>query len=476
MSRSPSTPGCFGGFFRRRHSKTSARLATHQHAPARTAEKVEPCVYTHANPCCGEWALPAVTDALPAYTPIRSAFNEKAIDTAREEILAKAPALQEVSLFMFDHPELGYKEYKAHDKITSFLEDEGFEVEKHFLLPTAFKATYTHGKGGRTFGLNSELDALPEIGHACGHPLIAVAGLAALLGLRAAMKKHDIDGTVVLLGTPAEEGGAGKVELLKLGGYKGMDACMMAHPGHGQAGSGGVAPSLAIQTVNVEFFGKTAHAAGAPWDGINALDAANLAYSAISAMRQQLKTTDRVHGIITNGGQAPNIIPEHTQMRYFVRATTVPALEELKKKIIPCFEAAAKATGCGVKIWTEVMTNDLRNCKPLAEEYAATMMSQFNIPVPTLFHDWSAGGGSTDFGNVTYALPSCHPHFGIPFTPGRANHTPEFTDKARQPAAHAEAWKAAVGMASVGIRVLADETFAKEARKWWEGDMEGEFF
>jgi metal-dependent amidase/aminoacylase/carboxypeptidase family protein len=153
---------------------------------------------------------------------------------------------------MFDHPELGYKEYKAHDKITSFLEDEGFEVEKHFLLPTAFKATYTHGRGGKTFGLNSELDALPEIGHgelltphpglccrratridvaetlegsetpahasACGHPLIAVAGLAALLGLRAAMKKHDIDGTVVLLGTPAEEGGAGKVELLKLGG------------------------------------------------------------------------------------------------------------------------------------------------------------------------------------------------------------------------------------------------------------------
>jgi metal-dependent amidase/aminoacylase/carboxypeptidase family protein len=196
-------------------------------------------------------------DTLLAFPSIPLIHVVKAIDTAREEILAKSSALQEVSLFMFDHPELGYKEYKAHDKITSFLEDEGFEVAKHFLLPTAFKATYTHGKGGRTFGLNSELDALPEIGHgesltphltsvlccrgatgmdvarsrwcavktpslahasACGHPLIAVAGLAALLGLRAAMKKHDIDGTVVLLGTPAEEGGAGKVELLKLGG------------------------------------------------------------------------------------------------------------------------------------------------------------------------------------------------------------------------------------------------------------------
>jgi metal-dependent amidase/aminoacylase/carboxypeptidase family protein len=147
--------------------------------------------------------------------------------------LVKASALQEISLFMFDNPELGYKEYKAHDKITSFLENEGFDVEKHFLLPTAFKATFTHGKGGRTFGLNSELDALPEIGHgmpvchvlclpslptACGHPLIAVAGLSALLGMRAAMKKHNIEGTVVLLGTPAEEGGAGKVELLKMGG------------------------------------------------------------------------------------------------------------------------------------------------------------------------------------------------------------------------------------------------------------------
>jgi len=321
--------------------------------------------------------------------------------------------------------------------------------------------------------LNSEMDALPGIGHACGHNLIAVAGVAALMGMRKAMEKHGIEGKVVLIGTPAEEGGFGKARLIDLGAYSDLDACMMTHPGGSVevTGHSVINPSLAIQTVNVEYTGKTAHAAANPWNGINALDAANLAYAGVSAMRQQLQMTDRVHGIITDGGQAPNIIPEHTQLRYYLRATTVKGVEDLKKKIIPCFEAAALATGCQVKISTERMTNDLRNSKPLAEEYAVALSEGYGVPTRLLFNDWSAGGGSTDFGNVTYALPSCHPHFGIPIVPGRSNHTPEFRNAARGDEAHGETWKSAVGLAASGVRFLADDEFAKATRNFWEDDM-----
>ncbi|WVQ82941.1 hypothetical protein IAT38_005077 [Cryptococcus sp. DSM 104549] len=462
--------GCFASLFKTKHRQPPV---AEEPAPATRRQEV-PAYLTH-EPCCGsswESAKSSLDHQLPPYDSVRPGLASEFQQTIKQAIESYSAELQELSLWLSDHPELSYKEFKAHDKITSYLESKGgIDVAKSYKLPTAFKATYKHGKGGKTWGFNSEYDALPGIGHACGHNLIAVAGVSAFLGVKAALVKHDIAGTVVLIGTPAEEGGAGKVKLLEAGAYDGLDGCMMVHPGHSQAGSGGVTPSLAIQTIEVEYFGKTSHAAGAPWDGINALDAANIAYSSISAMRQQLKLTDRIHGIIVDGGQAANIIPEYTKMRYYARATTAAAVEDLKKKIIPCFEAAAQATGCNVKIWTDYMTNDLRNCRPLAEEYAAVMGSMYDTPVMTLFNDWSAGGGSTDFGNVTYALPACHPHFGIPFTPGRGNHTPEFTEKARSPRAHEEAFKAAVGMACVGFRLLTDKEFAQDTKSSWKEDM-----
>lgn len=180
---------------------------------------------------------------------------------------------------------------KAHAKLCEYLAGKGFEVEQIPAVPTAFKVSYTRGNGGRTFGLNSEYDALPEIGHACGHNLIAICGVGALLAMKEAMDKHDIDGTVVLIGTPAEEGAGGKVDLLNAGAYEGIDACMMLHPGQGptEAPGGGVVRSLAYQHIQVEYKGKPAHAGLSPWEGINALDAATTAYVGISAMRQQLK-------------------------------------------------------------------------------------------------------------------------------------------------------------------------------------------
>ncbi|WVO23718.1 uncharacterized protein IAS62_005073 [Cryptococcus decagattii] len=400
---------------------------------------------------------------------------DQILQTVHEEILQYAEKLKQISMYMFENPELAFKEVKAHDCLVEFLKQEGFEVDEHFHLATSFKATFKHGEGGHTFGLNSELDALPGIGHACGHPLIAVAGVASLLGLRKAMLRYNIAGRIILLGTPAEETGGGKLKLLQANAYEGMDVCMMVHPGQSQVGQASISPTLAVQSFEVEFHGKPAHAAGAPWDGINALDAATMAYASINAMRQQLHPSDRVHGIILNGGEAPNIIPKFTSMKYFLRATTSAGMERVKEKIMPCFEAAALATGCTHSVKFNDLLTDIRNCKPIGELFSETMSTMFNIHTVQRYHDWSGGGLSTDFGNVTYAMPSCHPFYGIPCDPKRMNHTAEFEQNARADKSHEETWKVATGMAAVGLKLFRDPSFSKEAREWWEKDMRGDF-
>ncbi|GFZ43689.1 hypothetical protein JCM24511_01409 [Saitozyma sp. JCM 24511] len=479
----PADPGALSRRSRTAHTSESA-LKSH-YVP-------EPCGCSLASHDLGSLQI---RDELPPYHSVREAFNKDAQETARIEILAHADSLKDLSLYLNDHPEIGYEEHKAHAKVTAYLKDQGFDVEEHYKLDTAFRASYTHGKGGRVFGLNSEYDALPGVGHACGHNLICVVGVAALIGMRAAMKKHGIDGTVVLLGTPAEEGGEGKLKLLEAGASwipleapsvdvpadKGMDVCMMAHPDGQPASQHSVLPSLAIQSIWADFHGIPAQASAQPWEstdefkGVNALDAVHLAYGAISAMRQQLHPSDRVHGIITNGGAAANIIPDLTSMKYFIRAPTATAVVALREKVIPCFEAAAKATGCKLKITTDELTYDLRNVAPLADEYAACVGDLYGTKTYiNLKYDPNAALASTDFGNVTYALPSCHPNFGIPTINGRANHTYEFAKAARSDEAHEEAWKAATGLACVGLRVIADGAFARECRKWWEEDHKGE--
>ncbi|KIR79343.1 hypothetical protein I306_03616 [Cryptococcus gattii EJB2] len=436
---------------------------------------------------------------------------DQILQTVHEEILQYAEKLKQISMYMFENPELAFKEVKAHDCLVEFLKQEGFEVDEHFHLATSFKATFKHGEGGHTFGLNSELDALPGIGHACGHPLIAIAGVATLLGLRKAMLRYNIAGRIILLGTPAEETGGGKLKLLQANAYEGMDVCMMVHPGQSQVGQASISPTLAVQSFEVEFHGvstenhccckqifrlttnkKPAHAAGAPWDGINALDAATMAYASINAMRQQLHPSDRVHGIIVNGGEAPNIIPKFTSMKYFLRATTAAGMERVKEKVMPCFEAAALATGCTHSVKFNDLLTDIRNCKPIGELFSETMSTMFNIHTVQRYHDWSGGGLSTDFGNITYAMPSCHPFYGIPCDPKRMNHTAEFEQNARADKSHEETWKVATGMAAVALKLFRDPSFSKEvsdtavesprsilmyhqAREWWEKDMRGDF-
>ncbi|WWC95249.1 hypothetical protein V866_002108 [Kwoniella sp. B9012] len=393
-------------------------------------------------------------------------------NTIEQEIHNHVSELIDLSLYIYSNPELLYQEFKAHAKLSEFLSNRGFKVENYANIPTAFRVSYTHGEGGRTFGLNSEYDALPGVGHACGHNLIAVSGVAGLLSMKAAMQAYDIPGTVVLLGTPAEEGGGGKIKLLDAGAYKDLDACMMLHPGPGSYGPGGIGPSLARQRITIDFHGKPAHAAASPWEGVNALDAAVGAYVGIATLRQQLQPTTRLHSVISEGGgQAVNVIPAHAQMQCAVRAQTSGAVEATVTKIMNCVEGAARMAGCTVKFDFSEMYKDLVNVKGLAHEYASTMNDMYGYEIRTIFDSAQGIGASTDFGNVTYALPACHPGFGIPCPPKGGCHTPEFAGAASTPEAFAETWKASAAMAWCGVRFLMDDAFAAKVRNDFEDDQ-----
>ncbi|WWC71528.1 uncharacterized protein I206_105486 [Kwoniella pini CBS 10737] len=379
--------------------------------------------------------------------------------------------MRALNLAIHDNPELGFREFKAHENLVKALEKLGFKMSNPSSLPTAFVATYTHGEGGRVFGLNSEFDALPDVGHACGHNLIAVVGVAAAAGLKAALKACNISGTVKLIGTPAEEGGGGKVILLNEGVYDDLDACGMAHPGGGYGPSPftGSCPidgpaTLARSGFEIEFHGRGAHAGAAPWMGINALDAAVQGYSAVSMLRQQLEPTMRVHGIIQGSERwAQNIIPSYAKVSYSTRALDVKACLDLRRKTIACFKSAAEATGCTYDVTApdEEVYADVQNNKPMSLSYQAFMEKTFGDKIEMT----GMSTASTDYGNVTYKCPAFTPNFAIPSPVGSGNHTAGFTESAGKPEAHRLAMKVAKGLAVIGAKFLSDDEFAKEVKK-----------
>ncbi|CAA7266202.1 unnamed protein product [Cyclocybe aegerita] len=394
-------------------------------------------------------------------------YRSDILETIEERIKELDSELRALSLDIHAHPELGYQEFYAHDVYTKLMVKHGFEVTRQYLLPTAWKAVFTHGQGGRTIGVNSEMDALKGIGHACGHNLIGMSGVAVALALRAAMEKHDIPGKIVLLGTPAEEGGSGKVVLLEKGGYDSMDVCLMCHPAPGPIGSVSLSSCLALQRITVEYKGHTAHAALSPWEGKNALDAAVLGYNNISALRQQLRPTHRVHGIFEGKDWAPNIIPDYAKFICYVRAPTRSEMQATVKHVTPCFEAAALATGCEVTIVLEQgSTFDLRQNEALGGEVANIVLNKYGA----IDFEWGIKSASTDFGNVTYALPSLHPGFAIPTILDGGNHTPGFEQAAATIRAHHACLDVSKALAATGIRVLTDDSFFAKVQETFKED------
>ena len=372
--------------------------------------------------------------------------------------------LQSLSSEIWRNPELSYEEYKAHELLTGFLEERGFTVVRSYTgIETAFKAVF--GSGSPNICVICEYDALPEIGHACGHNLIAEAGVAAGLGVKASLECSSdtpLKGTITVLGTPAEEGGGGKVKLIQNGAFDSIDIAMMVHP----------FPDTYIRpiyncrkTLNVTYTGKAAHAAAFPWEGINALDAAVLGYSSVSVLRQQMKPTWRVHSIIRKGGVKPNIIPENSEISCFVRAPSISEVNLLEEKVCHCYEAAAHATGCKVEVEHEE-NSYLNVCHN--EIMASTFANNYK-ELGVEFGDIGDVHASTDMGNVSYVVPSLHPNYAI--GSGEVNHTKEFTAVANTPSAHHNTLLAAKAMAHTAIEVMLSDNLLDKIKESFKANI-----
>ncbi|HTJ76472.1 MAG TPA: amidohydrolase [Acidimicrobiales bacterium] len=332
----------------------------------------------------------------------------------QEEVDRRADLLLEVSHRIHGHPELVFEERFAADLLASALGTEA----GIYGLDTAFEARTGSGDGP-TVAVICEYDALPGIGHGCGHNVIAAAGLGA--GLAAATLAEEAGGRLVVLGTPAEEGGGGKVLMGERGAFDGIDAALMVHPGGADLTEPDV---IAIATWRVEYFGRGAHAAAAPHHGRNALDAMVLGYNAVAALRQHIAATDRIHGVFLEAGEKPNIVPDHTVAEWYVRSATIETLQPLKDRVLACLEAGAAAAGCRIEVQpTCAEYTDLRTNAPLVDRYRANSAA-LGRPVA----DPSASNRavvSTDMGNVSYLVPSIHPMIAVS-PPDVALHTAEF--------------------------------------------------
>jgi amidohydrolase len=348
-------------------------------------------------------------------------------DDIRTRCGAAAERMLALSHDLHAHPEIAWEEVRSCARVADDLADAGFSVESNYTgMPTAFAARC--GSGPLHLALCAEYDALPGLGHACGHNIIA----AISTGAAAALAPHvdDLGITLTVFGTPAEEGGGGKIEMLDRGGFTGVHAAVMVHPGPVDVAR---AEPYAVSHNHIQYDGKAAHAAAYPDRGINAGDAFTIAQVAIGLLRQQLPVGTRVHGVLTNGGEAPNAIPQRTEGRWYVRAGSLSELADLEHRVNRCFEAGAVATGCELTITPE--------SKPYAEfrtdegllghyvERAQQLGRRFRSGSDSLMNR-----ASTDMGNVSQHIAAIHPYIGIDSLPA-VNHQLEFASAAISPAA-----------------------------------------
>ncbi len=329
--------------------------------------------------------------------------------------------LKEISRKIHSNPELGFHEERAAELLTDFLEENDFTVESGICrLPTAFKAVY--GTGKPEIAILAEYDSLPEIGHACGHNIIATAAVGA--GAAAKLAVDEYGGSVLVIGTPAEELYGGKIVMLERGAFSDLDVAMMIHPGTTDTAT---TEALACHTLDVEFIGKSAHAAARPEEGINALEALLLSFTAINSLRQHIRSTSRIHGIITHGGEAANIVPAYSSGNFIVRAADDAYLEELEERVLDCFRGAAKATGAEMKYkWDEVRYSPMRNNMTLAGLFADNMKI---LGRNTSISEPERSFGSTDMGNVSQVVPAIHGIVSIA-DKNTLVHSPGFADAA----------------------------------------------
>ena len=372
-------------------------------------------------------------------------------DATRKQVLQSHQSLIDLSQRIHAQPELGFEEEKACGWLCETLDGSGFKVERGACdLPTAFIARA--GAGPLHVTICAEYDCLPAIGHACGHNIIAAMAVGAATAL--AKVADDAGLTVTVLGTPAEEvcNASGKMLLLERGAFEGTHLAMMAHPAPVDI----AAPCfIALSRFEVRYTGKEAHASAFPELGVNAADALVVAQTAIGLLRQHIHPTNRIHGIVTHGGEAPNIVPAHTSASYMVRASTLGDLHEIRSRVLKCFEAGAIATGSkleiegGDKPYAELVSD--RDLAALYQRNGEALGRHFIVPGVEL----SRAAASTDMGNVSLVFPTIHPVIGINSLPA-VNHQPEFTAASVTTAADQAIFDGSVAMAWTAIDAAAD--------------------
>lgn len=354
------------------------------------------------------------------------------------------------------NPELGLTEYQSAAKLTGLLADHGFAVDMNLCgYETAFRAVYDSGKAGPTIAFLAEYDALPEIGHGCGHNMIGVMAAGAGIGLSKVLS--GMSGRVLVLGTPAEETMGAKVAMSSQGILADVDAALLVHP-HSKTHASGI--SLAMDALQFEFKGQTSHAASAPEKGINALDAVIQTFNAINALRQHVTSDVRIHGIITKGGVAANVVPDHAVAQFYVRAKRRKALDEVAEKVKNCARAAALATGAELTISNyEISYDDMNTNQKLSEAFSANLLAvgepSINPP-PESF-------GSIDMGNVSYVVPAIHPYIGIGDETLVA-HTAKMAAATFTPAAHQALLRGAKAMALTGYDLITNAGLLAEIK------------
>jgi len=369
--------------------------------------------------------------------------------------------LESLSHRIHDNPELGYHEVKAAGWLTEFLAGQGFKVERGVGgVDTAFRATIENGDGPG-IAILCEYDALPAIGHACGHNVIATAGVGAGAAL-AAVRDRLPAGRIHVIGTPAEEGGGGKVRLLRGGVFKGVDAAMMIH------GWDRWVPHqdlLGVVRVGFEFTGKAAHASADPWEGVNALDGVIQTFNNVGMLRQQMRPDARVHGIVTSGGAAPNIIPEHAAAMFYVRAATLDYLAALQARVIACAEGAAQATGTTVKVTVYDNTYEPMKRNPTLADAFRVNMQRVGVPESPELRERL---GSSDVGNVSQVIPTIQPYVKIA-PDGTPWHSRAFAEAAVSPLAREGMLAAAKVMAMTTLDLLTDPGLLEGAKRDFQG-------
>jgi amidohydrolase len=362
-------------------------------------------------------------------------------DAAKGGVEESAERLIDLSHRIHGHPEICFEEEKASVWAAEVLAEQGFAVEAGVAdLPTAFVATA--GTGPLTIGICAEYDALPGIGHACGHNVICGSAVGA--GLALAPLADELGITIKVFGTPAEEGGGGKILMLERGAFDGVHAAMMVHPAPMEMDH---FPCLAVAHVDVHYTGKEAHASAFPELGINAADAITVAQVGVGLLRQHIRSTDRIHGIVTHGGDAPNVVPAHTTSKWYIRSSTLAELAELEPRVHRCFQAGALATGCTLEI--EPMSpaySEMRDDEEMRDIYRRNAEA-LGRTFPNMGGAASKIAGSTDMANISLEIPTIHPMLGLGTFPV-SNHQPEFAafcatptaDKALLDGAAAMAW------------------------------------